>query len=187
MILRDIAELMGASHWNYGSAADVMTEIASLVPAYQEARYETLGVSGVLRRFKPAAKAKFVPFSLERMPPLVSEEFPLTLITERNLFYYHGACLTEQVKGMNLVKNEEVLQLSPLDLPRLGITDGAVVKVGSPHGSAECIVQASSAIPEGAAFTSINRVTGSPLFPMLTPSTKACAVRIAERSRRQEV
>jgi predicted molibdopterin-dependent oxidoreductase YjgC len=187
MILRDIAKYMGASHWNYELAADVMAEIASLVPAYREARYETLGVGGVLRRFKPAAKAKFLPFSLKRMPQLVSEEFPLTLITERNLFYYHGACLTEQVKGMNLVKNEEVLQLSPSDLTRLGITDGAVVKVGSPHGSAECIVQASSAIPEGAAFTSINRVTGSPLFPMLTPSTKACAIRIAERSRRQEV
>jgi len=187
MILRDIAKLMGASHWNYGSAADVMAEIAALVPAYEEARYETLGVSGVLRRFKPAVKAKFVSFSLERMPPLVSEEFPLTLITERNLFYYHGACLTEQVKGMNLVKNEEVLQLSPSDLTKLGITDGAVVKVGSPHGSAECVVQASSAMPEGAAFTSINRVTGSPLFPMLTPRTKACAIRIAKRSRRQEV
>jgi len=187
MILRDIAEHMGAGHWNYQSAADVMAEIASLVPAYQEARYETLGVSGVLRRFKPVAKTRFVPFSLERMPQLVSEEFPLTLITERNLFYYHGACLTEQVKGMSLVKNEEVLQLNPLDLTRLGITDGTVVKVASPHGSAECIVQANGGMPEGAAFTSINRVNGSPLFPALAPSTKACAIRIAECSRRQEV
>lgn len=185
MILRDIAKLMGTGHWDYDSAAEVMAEIASVVPAYQVANYKTLNVGGALRRFKPAARPKFVPFSLDRMPRLVSDKFPLTLITERNLFYYHGACLTEQVKGMNLVKNEEILQLSPSDLKRLGIADGTVVKVASPHGSAECIVQANSGVPEGAAFTSINRVNGSPLFPMLAPTTKAYPVRIAESSRRE--
>ena len=187
MIHRDVADLMGAGHWNYSSAADVMAEIVSLVPAYRGVKYETLDVNGVVRRFEPAMKAQFVPFGLERMPQLVSDEFPFTLITERNLFYYHGACLTEQVKGMNLVKNEETLQLNSSDATRLGISDGTVVKVASTYGNAECVVQTSSAVPEGAAFTSINRVTGSPLFPTFAPTTKACAVRIGERSRRGEV
>jgi len=182
MILRDVANLMGAGHWNYSSPADIMAEIVSLIPTYRGATYETLDVNGVIRRFEPVSKPKFVPFSLDTMPRITSDEFPLTLITERNLFYYHGACLTEQVKGMNLVKKEEVLQLSPSDLTRFGITDGSVVKVASQHGSAECVVEASRATPEGAAFTSINRVTGSPLFPALAPGTKACAVRITGRS-----
>jgi formate dehydrogenase alpha subunit len=186
MILRDVANLMETGRWNYSSAADVMSEIASLVPAYRGVKHETLGISGVLRRFEPAAKAQFVPFDLERTSQLVSDEFPFTLITERNLFYYHGACLTEQVKGMNLVKNEENLQLNSADATRLGISDGAVVEVASQHGSAECIAQSSSAVPEGAALTSINRVMGSPLFPTLAPTTKACAVRIGARSRRGE-
>ena len=187
MILRDAANLMGTGHWDYSSAADIMAEIVSLVPAYRGVRYETLDVSGVLRRFEPAVKAQFVRFDLERTSQLVSDEFPFTLITERNLFYYHGACLTEQVKGMNLVKNEETLRLNSADATRLGISDGAVVEVASQHGNAECIAQSSSAVPEGAALTSINRVMGSPLFPTLAPTTKACAVRIGARSRRGEV
>jgi len=187
MILRDVAGLMEVGRWNYSSAADVMSEIASLVPAYRGVRCEALDVSGVLRRFEPAVKAQFVPFDLERTSQLVSDEFPFTLITERNLFYYHGARLTEQVKGMNLVKNEETLQLNSADATRLGISDGAVVEVASQHGNAECIAQSSSAVPEGAALTSINRVMGSPLFPTLAPTTKACAVRIGARSRRGEV
>jgi predicted molibdopterin-dependent oxidoreductase YjgC len=187
MIARDLANLMGAGDWNYQSAADVMNEIASLVPAYRKVNYETLDVSGALRRFEPVSKPKFVPFSLDTIPRITNDEFPLALITERNLFYYHGACLTEQVKGMNLVKNEEVLQLSPSDLTRFGITDGSVVKVTSQHGSAECVVEASRATPEGAAFTSINRVTGSPLFPTLAPSKKACAIRIAGHSSQGDV
>jgi len=183
MIVRDIAERMGIARWNYNLAADVMAEIASLIPAYKQLRYDTLGVGGAVRRFGPATKPQFVPFSLDEVPQLATDEFPLTLITERNLFYYHGASLTEQVKGMNLIKNEEVLQLSPSDATRLRITDGATVKVESSYGSAECVVQATSGIPEGTAFISINRVTGSALFPNPAPSTKACAIRIAERSR----
>jgi predicted molibdopterin-dependent oxidoreductase YjgC len=187
MILRDASNLMEACRWNYNSVADVMAEIASLVPAYRGVNYETLGASGVLRRFEPAVKAQFVPFDLERLQPLVSNEFPFTLITERNLFYYHGACLTEQVKGMNLVKNEETLRLNSDDAARLGISNGTVVEVTSQYGNAECVAQASSAVPKGAAFTSINRVTGSPLFPTLAPTTKACPVKIGGRSRRGEL
>jgi predicted molibdopterin-dependent oxidoreductase YjgC len=187
MILRDTANLMGTGHWDYSSAADVMAEIASLVPAYRGVKHETLGVSGVLRRFEPAAKAQFVPFDLDRLQQLASDEFPFTLITERNLFYYHGACLTEQVKGMNLVKNEETLRLNSADATRLGISDGTVVEVTSQYGNVECVAQASSAVPKGAAFTSINRVMGSPLFPTLAPTTKACAVRIGGHSRRGEM
>jgi formate dehydrogenase alpha subunit len=186
MILRDVANLMEAGRWNYSSAADVMSEIASLVPAYRGVKHETLGASGVLRRFEPAAKAQFVPFDLDRLQQLASDEFPFTLITERNLFYYHGACLTEQVKGMNLVKNEETVRLNSADATRLGISDGTVVEVASQYGNVECVAQASSAVPKGAAFTSINRVTGSPLFPTLAPTTKACAVRIGGHSRRGE-
>jgi len=187
MILRDTSNLMEACRWNYSSAAEVMSEIAALVPAYRGVNYETLGASGVLRRFEPAVKAQFVPFDLEKPRQLVSNEFPLALITERNLFYYHGACLTEQVKGMNLVKNEETLRLNSEDATRLGISDGTVVEVTSQYGNAECVAQASSTVPRGAAFTSINRVTGSTLFPTLAPTTKACAVKVGARPRRGEV
>jgi len=186
MIVRDLAERMGTVHWSYRSAADVMAEIASLVRAYADVNYETLNIGGVLRRFHPTVKAQFEPFRLDKVPKFGSDEFPLTLITERNLFYYHGACLTEQVKGMNLIKKEEVLQLSPLDARRLGVADGAIVKVESRYGSTECIVQTTSGMPEGTAFTSINRGVGSPLFPTLAPSTKACAVRISQRMRPSE-
>jgi predicted molibdopterin-dependent oxidoreductase YjgC len=186
MILRDVANLMQTTHWGYSSAADVMAEIASLVPAYRGVKYETLGPRGALRRFEPAVKTQFVPFDLDKTSPLVSNEFPIALITERNLFYYHGACLTKQVKGMNLIKNEETLQLNSTDATRLGISDGAVVEVSSRHGNVEWVARATNAVPEGTAFASVNRVTGSPLFPTLAPTAKACAVRIGGRSRQGE-
>jgi predicted molibdopterin-dependent oxidoreductase YjgC len=185
-VLRDVAKLMGTSRWDYGSAADVMTEIASLVPAYRDVKYETLNVNGVLRHFEPAMKAQYVPFDIEKTPQLASDEFPFTLITERNLFYYHGACLTELVKGMNAVKKEKTLQLNSSDATPLGISDGSLAEVVSQYGNVECVVRASVTVPRGVAFTSINRVTGSPLFETLAPTTKAYAVRISPCSSRGE-
>jgi formate dehydrogenase alpha subunit len=179
MITRDIARSLGNTRWNYQSAAEVMTEIAALVPAYAEVSYEALDVGGILRRFEPVAATQPISFRLNGIPQITNNQFPLTLITERNLFYYHGACLTEAVKGMNLIKQEEIVYLSLADAVRLGVADGALVKVVSPYGSTECIVQVTDGMmPEGSAFVSFNRVNSSPLFPTLTPSAKACAIRI---------
>jgi formate dehydrogenase alpha subunit len=179
MITRDIARSLGNALWNYQSAAEIMAEISAVVPAYAEVSYDALHVGGILRRFEPAPVAQPMSFRLDGIPQITNNQFPLTLITERNLFYYHGACLTEEVKGMNLIKQEEILYLSSVDAVRLGIADGALVKVVSPYGSTECIVQVTDGmVPEGAAFVSFNRVNSSPLFPTLTPCAKACAIRI---------
>ena len=175
-ILRDVANQMGGE-WQYESASDVMAEIAAEVPAYAEVKND-LGVNGVLRRFAPHAGPQVTAFSLDSIPHYASAEFPFTLITERNLLYYRGASLTEEIQGMNLIKHEEVLHLNPADAVRLGITDGALAQITSAYGGDEYIVQLTNDVPEGLTFTSINRVTGSPLFPGLTPNQKACAIRI---------
>ena len=187
MIVRDIAErietrLLGENgflpaHWDYSSAAEVMAEIATLVPAYAEV---LSAGEGVLRRFEPDGRGDtaWSPPALDEIPRFASDEFPITLIAERNLFYYHGACLTEQVKGMNLVKQEEILHLSLADATRLGITHEDLVEVVSAYGSAECMAQVDQGMPEGTAFISINPVNGSSLFPALTPGAKVCAIRV---------
>jgi hypothetical protein len=43
----------------------------------------------------------------------------------------------------------------------------------------ECVAQVTDEMmPEGLAFISFNRVNSSPLFPTLTPSAKAYAIRV---------
>jgi predicted molibdopterin-dependent oxidoreductase YjgC len=178
MIIREVARRMGSDALNYPSAAEVMAEITKLVPAYEPVEFHTLDVAGVVRRF-PTVEPQTMPLSLDGILQITNDEFPLTLITERNLLYYHGAGLTEQVSGMNLIKQEEILQLSSADASRLGVADGDLVKIVSSYGSTECIVQVTNgSIPEGTVFASFNRVNNSGLFPGLTPSAKAYAIRI---------
>lgn len=177
-IINNVAQRMGAA-WSYPTAAAVMAEIAAVIPAYAGANYDQLQVTGHVRRFEPVPSIELGISKLEENPCYSSDAFPLTLLTERNLLYYRGVCLTEQVDGMNLVKQEEILHLNPDDAVRLGIGDGRLAKVISPYGSAEYLVQAKdSSLPEGTAFISFNRISSSALFPTLNPSAKAYAVRV---------
>lgn len=178
VIVSNVAQRMGA-RWFYPSAAAVMAEIAAVVPAYAGANYDRLHLAGHVRRFEPVSPVQPSLFNLEENLPCTSDAFPLTLLTEHNLLYYRGVCLTEQVDGMNLIKQEEILHLNPDDAVRLGIGDGRLAKVISPYGSAEYLVQAKDgSLPEGTAFISFNRVSSSALFPTLNPSAKAYAVRV---------
>ena len=180
MIARDIARHMGHRSWGYETASEVMDEVATVIPAYAGVNYKHLRPDGMLRQFEADIDAKhFAPIELGRARQLTSDQFPLTLITERNLFYYRGACLTEQVPGMNLIKQEETVYLNPKDISQLGVSDGDLVRVVSPYGSSECIVRAANGmLPEHTAFASFSRTSRSPLFPTLTPDTKAHAIRI---------
>ena len=127
-IVQDLAKQMSEQAWNWQSAADVVAEVASLIPAYETTNLKTLGIEGSLRRFEADAN-KLEPFSLNGTAKITSEQYPLTLITERNLDCYHGACLTERVKGMNLIKHEEIVHLHAADAERLRIADGALINV----------------------------------------------------------
>ncbi|HKM51604.1 MAG TPA: molybdopterin-dependent oxidoreductase [Candidatus Bathyarchaeia archaeon] len=178
-IINDLAERIAHVPWNYHSAAEVMMEIASVVPAYAKVDYETLSVEGLLRRFQPTAKMQFIRFNLNKISQLSSDEFPLILITERNLFHYHAADLTKHVTGMNLIKESGILQLNPSDAAKLGIVDGDSVKVESRYGSTEFTVRISD-LPGGTAFTSINPTVGSPLFLTGMLGSKACAIRVSQ-------
>lgn len=179
LIARDLAHAMGADGWTYQSAAEVMAEIAATIPAYAEVLTDAPGFAGTLRRFDPTGAARPASVGLDDVPTLTNDDYPLTLITERNLHHYYGACLTDHVNGMNLIKSEEILHLSSIDAQRLQVNDGDLITVTSPYGRAEIIVHiADGQMPPGVAFASFNRANNSPLFPGATPQTKAYAVRL---------
>lgn len=191
-ILRDLANrVLGTNSWRYDTAADVMTEIGTVVPAYAEASRrlfddapadDAAARDGVVRRFEAAAPTDETPALTSRLSEtrkeLATDDYPLMLILERSRLSHRGASLTERVKGIAAYRPEEELQLSPADAERLGVSDGCLVKVESAYGSVESIARVGGELPEGALFTSINLLAASSLFPAHTPSLKAYPVRV---------
>jgi predicted molibdopterin-dependent oxidoreductase YjgC len=107
-----------------------------------------------------------------------NQQFPFTLLVERNQFSYRGSALTSRVHGMAQYKwDEGVVMLNPADAAALDLRDGESVRVTSEFGSDTLIVHTSMDISEKVAFTSINAASGSALFPGKLPAVKAYAVK----------
>ena len=87
--------------------------------------------------------------------------------------------LTEQIKGMELVKaDEDMLVLHPEDAARINVGDGDLVRLISAHGADTLVAQVSAEVLPGAPFASINALNGSAIFAAGLPDLKACAVRL---------
>jgi formate dehydrogenase major subunit len=87
--------------------------------------------------------------------------------------------LTEQVKGMELVKSDEdMLVLHPEDAARINVGDGDLVRLISAHGADTLVAQVSAKVLPGTPFASINALNGSAIFAAGLPDLKACAVRL---------
>jgi formate dehydrogenase major subunit len=99
-------------------------------------------------------------------PESPNEEFPFLLVTGRSLYQFNAGTMTRRTKN-SLIRPSDVLDVSPDDAGRLGLEEGARVRIHSRHGEAMLPVHVNPAVKAGEAFATfhtaeifLNRVTG---------------------------
>ena len=202
-IVCEVARGMGGKGFEFQSPAEIMEEIASLTPQYGGISYERLEDGGLqwpcpdpehpgtlyLHKEKfgtPSGKGKFAP--LEYKPPAETpdEQYPLVLTTGRSLYQYHTGSMTRRVKGLNVLRTEELVEINPKDADALGLADGETVRVVSRRGEVTATARVTDDSPAGVvamtfhfAESRTNVVTNPALDPVAkTPELKVCAVRV---------
>jgi formate dehydrogenase alpha subunit len=136
----------------YQNPAEVMDEIASLVPFYAGVSYSNLEKGGIQWPLGNGAKRKF--FSVEYKEPLERPEdrFPLWIIP-RGFHYHYGIGTTiKRAEGLAKVFPDSCIEVHPEDATKAGLGDGDKVKVVSPRGEVETICRISGAVPKGVAY-----------------------------------
>jgi formate dehydrogenase major subunit len=198
-----IAKGMGAKGFAFENPAEIMEEIASLTPQYGGISYERLEEGGLqwpcpnpehpgtmyLHKEKfgtPTGKGKFA--ALEYKPPaeMPDDEYPLVLTTGRSLYHYHTGTMTRRVKGLNVLRTEELVEVNQKDADSLGVADGETVRVVSRRGEVTATARVTNDSPAGViamtfhfAESPTNVVTNPALDPVAkTPELKVCAVRV---------
>jgi len=189
------------SVWEYASAAEVMDEIAALVPSYAGVSHAGLGHRGLVWPCPSAdhpgtpilhvghfarGRARFTPVS--QQPPAESPdaEFPLVLTTGRVLEHYHAGTMTRRVPGLNWLVPEAFVEIHPADADRWAIGDGERISVRSRRGSVTAVAQVTGTIFPGVVFmpfhfaeAAANVLTHAALDPVAKiPEYKVCAVAI---------
>jgi len=202
MIICDIAKHMGAKGFDYESPEQIMEEIRELTPSYGGITYERIGQTGLqwpcpdlqhpgtpylfAEKFTtPDGLGHFAPITYSPSAEVTSREYPLILTTRRSAFHFHGV-MTRKVDGFNVLRDEEQVEINPMDAAALDIEDGEMVKVVSRRGAVRAKAKISKMTPPGVVSmtfhyseTRTNVLTHSALDPIAKiPELKVCAVKI---------
>ena len=202
LITCQIARRMGKGEgFNFNNPSKIMDEIAQLTPSYGGISHRRLEKNGLQwpcpTKEHPGTpvlhtehftrgKGRFIP--LEYKPPaeLPDKEYPLLLTTGRNNFHFHTGTMTRKVKGLGILRDEELVEINPADAAALGIADGDIVKVVSRRGEVTAKAMVTDDSPAGVVFMTFhfaesptNQLTSPALDPVAKiPEYKVCAVRI---------
>jgi len=204
-ILNEMGKRIGLA-WNYTHPRQVFEEMRKGMDSIAGITWERLerdscviypcenegdpGTSVVFTEVFPTAtgRAKFVPADLIPADERPNDEYPVVLITGRQLEHWHTGAMTRRAGVLDALEPEPVASLHPLDIEKLGARPGDVVTVKSRRGSISLYARADEGTPRGAVFipfafyeAAANLLTNSKLDPVgKSPEFKYCAVKVTK-------
>ncbi len=201
-VISKISTLMGYPQ-SYDSPAEIMDEIASLVPLYGGISYDRLEEKGIQwpcpDKNHPGTTtlytdlfaranglASFMALDHQGSGEVPDEQYPLVLITGRIREHYNNGSMTRRSHGIAQIVPIEHVEISPEDAEALGIKDKHWVKVSSRRGEVKVKAKVTERSQKGNVFMTFhhqnaltNVLTSGHRDPISgTPEYKACAVRV---------
>jgi formate dehydrogenase major subunit len=134
-----------------------------------------------------SGRARFVPADLIPAAERPDAEYPVVLITGRQLEHWHTGSMTRRASALDSLEPEPVASIHPLDLDELGVAPGGTVTIESRRGSISLYARADDGTPRGTVFVpfcyyeaAANMLTNPVLDPFgKIPEFKYCAVKVS--------
>jgi formate dehydrogenase major subunit len=136
----------------------------------------------------PTGRAKFVPADIIPAAEQPDKEYPLVLITGRQLEHWHTGAMTRRAGVLDAIEPEATVSMHPQDMRERGIKAGEVATVESRRGKISLFVREDAGTPRGAVFipfayyeAAANMLTNPALDPFgKIPEFKYCAVKVTQ-------
>jgi len=194
---------LGVTGFDYRHASEIFDEMARLWPAIRGMTYARLESGGLqwpcpdpghpgtrylYAESFPRGKGLFVPVAqTATAAELPDDDYPFILNTGRLLYHWHGGTMTRRVQGLLELAPQLEVAVHPSDARRLGVGDGAPVRVISRRGDLTAHARLTEAVRPGAVFvpfvkladSAANFLTNAAFDPSAKiPEYKVCAVRL---------
>jgi formate dehydrogenase major subunit len=202
-IIEQIASRLGLA-WDYSHVSEVFDEMRRAMPSIAGITWDRLerehavtypctqegdpGQRVVFEHDFPreGGKARFVPADIIPAAERPDAEYPMVLITGRQLEHWHTGSMTRRASVLDALEPDPTAWLHPLDLAALGLRAGDVLTIESRRGEVTLWARADEGTPRGAVFVAfafyeaaINKLTNAALDPFAKiPEFKYCAVRV---------
>jgi formate dehydrogenase major subunit len=134
----------------------------------------------------PDGRVHLVPAKLVTADEKPDAEYPLVLITGRQLEHWHTGSMTRRASVLDAIEPIATASVNGRELERLGLRAGQLAQLASRRGSVQCVLRQDDGTPDGAVFmpfayaeAAANLLTNAALDPFgKIPEFKYCAVRI---------
>ena len=202
-IIRDIGKGLGLD-WNYSHVSEVYDEMRGAMPSITGITWDRLhefssvtypcadtsdpGQSVVFVENFPTAngKAKLVAAKAIPADEQPDDEFPMVLITGRQLEHWHTGSMTRRAQVLDAIEPVPVIYVNSQDLERLGVEAGAEITAHSRRGEIRAYARPDGALKPGEVFipfcyqeAAANLLTNEALDPFgKIPEFKFCAIRL---------
>jgi formate dehydrogenase alpha subunit len=185
-IVSEISKRMGYE-MNFKDASDIMDEIARVTPSYGGISYERLekedlqwpcptpdhkGTQFLHTENFPSGLGRLIPVEHQplKIPP--DMKYPFILNTGRTLYQYHTSTMSNKSKPLNTFLSDPFMEMNPVDVEALDLSDGELVRVISRQGKLEVKVRKTDLVGKGEIFmpfhfseVPVNRLTSAELDP----------------------
>jgi formate dehydrogenase major subunit len=202
-IIVELAKRLGL-RWSYENPKQVWDEMRGCMDSIRGITWERLerdssvtypcenegdpGQPVVFQTHFPTAtgRGKFVPADLIPAAERPDREYPMVLITGRQLEHWHTGAITRRSGVLDAIEPEPVASMHPLDLAAIKAKPGEVVTVESRRGRISLFARMDEGTPRGAVFipfcfyeAAANLLTNPVLDPFgKIPEFKYCAVKV---------
>ena len=206
-IIREIAARFGLE-WNYegeeSGVREVFDEMRSAMPSIGGITWERLqnehsvtypcrteGDAGepiIFRDSFPTAdgRGRFVPAHFIPAAERPDGDYPLVLMTGRELEHWHTGAMTRRSRALDAIEPSPGAYMNSAEMAARGISPGDIITVESRRGFVSLFARADDGVPAGAVFipfcyyeAAANILTNPKLDPFgKIPEFKYCAVRV---------
>jgi formate dehydrogenase major subunit len=203
-IIQQIGNRLGLD-WQYKHVSEVFDEMRHTMPSIGGITWERLerehsvtypclkegdpGQSVVFVESFPreTGRARFVPADIIPANERPDIDYPMVLITGRQLEHWHTGSMTRRATVLDAIEPDPVALVHPLDLADMGGQPGDLVTIESRRGKVALYARADESSPRGAVFVpfcyyeaAINKLTNAALDPFAKiPEFKYCAIRVS--------
>lgn len=203
-IIEQMAKQLGLK-WNYQHVSEVFDEMRHTMPSIAGITWDRLerehavtypclkegdpGQSVVFVENFPreSGRGRFVPADIIPANERPDAQYPMVLITGRQLEHWHTGSMTRRTAVLDAIEPDPVALVHPLDLADLAVQPGEIVTIQSRRGCVSLYARADESSPRGCVFVpfcfyeaAINKLTNPALDPFAKiPEFKYCAVQLS--------
>jgi formate dehydrogenase major subunit len=202
-IIRDIGLGIGLD-WNYTHVSEVYDEMRGAMPSITGITWDRLnqassvtypcadendpGQGVVFVEDFPTANGKARLVAARSIPPdeQPDDEYPLVLITGRQLEHWHTGSMTRRAQVLDAIEPVPVVYVNQQDLEAMGVAAGGEIVAKSRRGELRAYARPDAALKKGEVFipfcyheAAANLLTNEALDPFgKIPEFKFCAIKL---------